>query len=329
MTLLRNIINYYHSNIFNAKRLKIILATSRTGGPTEWGNNLVYSLNQNTGVQAVHVHTFKQLATLPFRNADILHTTVPLVQYLTQKPLVVTIHGNYRIEKTLWSRYYQGLIQAARVITVPSEFLKKELSLSDAIVIPNAVFSKPFSISNANVNDVIQLLTITNFSFLEKIRGLEELVNAILKTDFKRKIVWTILGGGKYISKIESIIGKYRNPKITIRLLGQQNVETYLKASNIFLYYSYLDNMPMAILEAMNQGLPVITNNIGAVSEMIKDKQTGFIAYSVEQFIQYVQFLIDQPNVRYAIGQAANLSIRQSFSWDRIVPAYLRIYETI
>ena len=38
-----------------------------------------------------------------------------------------------------------------------------------------------------------------------------------------------------------------------------------------------MDNLPTVIMEAMAAGLPVISTNVAAVSEMVVDGETGFV----------------------------------------------------
>ena len=51
-----------------------------------------------------------------------------------------------------------------------------------------------------------------------------------------------------------------------------------LERGDIFLYYSNHDNFPNTILEAMSCGLPVITNDIGAINEIIENGKDGYIS---------------------------------------------------
>lgn len=51
-----------------------------------------------------------------------------------------------------------------------------------------------------------------------------------------------------------------------------------LEESRIFLFPSYNEGMPMAVLEAMAYGLAVVTTRIGGIPNLITDGQTGFLA---------------------------------------------------
>ena len=65
-----------------------------------------------------------------------------------------------------------------------------------------------------------------------------------------------------------------------IRLLGpiagQEKINTFLN-SDIFVLPTYAENMPNTLLEAMAAGLPVITTPVGAIPELIEDRENGFL----------------------------------------------------
>ena len=117
-----------------------ILTPIRFGGPQKWGDDLVKKL-KTKGIEAKNIHNFWGIIKRFFwTDADIVHTTLPLFFTFHNKPVILTIHGDYTREKNIGSYLYGLAIKKAKKITVPSEFLKKELKLKNAIVIPNGIF---------------------------------------------------------------------------------------------------------------------------------------------------------------------------------------------
>lgn len=57
----------------------------------------------------------------------------------------------------------------------------------------------------------------------------------------------------------------------------EHKISEYLGAFDIFLLTSYKEGVPTVILEAMACGLPVISSNVGSVSEIVKDGRNGFL----------------------------------------------------
>ncbi|MBI4365187.1 MAG: glycosyltransferase, partial [Deltaproteobacteria bacterium] len=174
-----------------------ILSPYRRGGPYQWSEDLAGALNKN-GIRARHVHTLPELLASPFfQDCDIVHATVPIPFSLWKKPIVLTMHGDYRRERNVWSRFYPLAIKQADLITVPSEFLKRELGLEKAVVIPNAVAADRFAEGKQFHQRHPKFVTVTNFNFEGKAKGVEILIEIL--EQFRRKnntdCSFTIVGG--------------------------------------------------------------------------------------------------------------------------------------
>jgi glycosyltransferase involved in cell wall biosynthesis len=300
----------------------------RQGGPLRWSKDLTAQINKQGTYQAKLVtHPMSLISEMAYTSADVIHAAVPVVGRLWRKPLVLTVKGDYTIEKNIWKWLYPVSIQFADVITVPSRYLIDRIpALAKAVVIPNAVDLKQFSVSSPPEGEVVRILMVTNFWFPEKARGVEHLLSLIqqtLATSPNTKIQVTIVGDGVYLEKIKRSAA---NLPFEISFPGWSDPRKFFSTTNLFLYYSFHDNMPNALLEAMASGLPVMTNEVGAVSEMIVHERDGLVPSSDEQYIQYLRQLLTDSKARQKLAQAARARIEKDFSWDRVIGRYLEIY---
>ena len=306
-----------------------ILTPVHKGGPYNWGRDLAYLLNKK-GFVANHVHKLKEVLISPFyQNADIIHTTVPLTYKFWRKPVVLTVKGDYTIEKRKWRVLYPLAIKKADVITTPSHFLKEKLNLYDPIIIPNAIFPERFKVVKHSEKDVINLVTVTKFAFKDKSEGVLNMIKILEKiqkiTD--KQINYTLIGGGLYLERLKEKTKKYdTNVKFTGFL---DNPKEILEKSDIFIYYSVHDNFPNAILEAMASGLPVITNNVGAVHEIIETGKDGYVAEYDKDYQECLLSLLDDYKIRARLGQNARKTVEEKFDWNIIVNDYISIYEKL
>lgn len=307
-----------------------IITSIRPGGPLKWGATLAEQLNKRKLWKASHIHTLPLVILSPFYQAcDVVHTTLPITYRLWKKPTILTIRGNFKIEKNPWSWMYPKAIEMANIVTVGSLFLKNTLNLRQAIVIPPAI-EIPKILQNSNKNrpfDTLYLLTVTKFYFPEKAKGVLKMIKAIsLLKEPKIPFTISILGGGPYLNKIEKEAKKSGLP---VQFYGFTDPKQFLQRADIFLYWSDHDNTPIAILEAMSYGLPIVTNNVGAIPELIEHEKTGFIANSEHKFAEYLCCLLHDPMLRLRIGQSAQAAIRQKFNYDTIVPLYETLYRKL
>ncbi|MCD1294876.1 hypothetical protein CUJ83_07680 [Methanocella sp. CWC-04] len=309
-----------------------VITPVNKGGPFNWGKSLAETINGSYGhnYSASHIHEFKKIMKIPlYQDHDIVHTAVPLTYKLWRKPVVLTIHGEFPIEKNIWRHFYPIAIKKANIITTPSNFLKDRLGINNAIVIPNAVFPGQFRTAEHGEKEQVSLVTLTKFSFKDKAEGVLDLIkiveNVQRHTDIKIK--YTVIGGGKYLDYVKD---KITDVDLDLYFTGFLNdPKEVLKENDIFLYYSIHDNFPIAILEAMATGLPVITNDVGAVREMISSGKNGYVPDSSDEYERYLIDMISDHRSRARIGRNARNTIENRFSWHKIIKEYRKIYDSL
>lgn len=307
----------------------LIITPHIKGGPWQWGADLACELNKTEEFEAKHVFSLRDKFLSPFNPKNrILHTTNPLAFSFLMRPLILTIHG--KIHSFFWKFFYWLGVQRASVVTVPSIFLKNYLGIKKAIVIPNAIDTLKFSEVNLAMHDYFNILTITKFWFPEKTRGLFELAQLIfnLARDFDKRINWRIVGYGPLLEDTKKSVALLERPKnLSVQWFGYDTPQKYFSDSDIFAYFSYEDNMPIAIMEAMASGLPVVTNKVGAVSEIIDSGGDGFVAKSSQDYQNILLNLMNNFDLRKKISITARKKIKEKFSWEVILPKWLELYK--
>lgn len=309
------------------KNLILVVTPHIKGGPWRWGADLALKLNETEILKAKHVFSIKDKILIPFNFDKIIHTTNPLVFSFWPKPMILTIHG--KIHGIFWKLFYWLAIHRASAVTVPSKFLKNALNLDKALVIPNSINIKEFPEVNLINRNFFNILTVTKFWFPGKAKGIFELAQIVfnLSKDFNKRINWRIVGSGPLLDGIKKSIAMLEKPEnLIIQWFGVGMPQKYFSDSDIFAYFSYEDNMPIAIMEAMASGLPVITNEVGAVGELINNGQNGFIAENHNSYQNALLKLIDNFDLRKKIGQMARQNIKDKFSWETILPNWINLY---
>src|SRR3989344_922638 len=312
------------------KKLILIITPRKKGGPWQCGADLVAELNKTSEFKAEHIFKIRDKLLSPFRfKAKIIHTTNPLAWTVLARPLILTVHGKYfGIWKFL---YWVGIIKASAV-TVPSKFLKTSLDIERAIVTPNAIDLSKFAQTKIEQRDFFNILTVTKFWFSGKAKGLIELARIIfdLAHNFDRKINWRIVGFGPLLEDVKKSINTMNKPSnVSVQWFGFDTPQKYFADSDIFAYFSHEDNMPIAIMEAMAVGLPVVTNKVGAVNEIISSGKDGFIVSEHQAYQNTLLKLMNDVVLRRAIGNAARKKIKEKFSWQTILPKWIELYKNL
>ncbi len=111
-------------------------------------------------------------------------------------------------------------------------------------------------------------------------KGQKFIVEALHKmaaTSTIPNIHFSIIGGGPLKNELEILSEQYGISKYITFCGSTSNVNKYLENSDLFILPSITEGFPIAILEAMRLGLPIVSTNVAGIPEMIKDGHTGII----------------------------------------------------
>jgi len=117
-----------------------------------------------------------------------------------------------------------------------------------------------------------------------------------------------------------------------IRWVGfRQDVPECLAALDLVAHASRDEQMPMALLEAMAAGLPVVATAVGGVPECVVDGETGLLVAvdDVAALSAALVGLAGDEGRRAAFSAAAARRARQVFTADAILPAIEQVYARV
>ncbi len=87
------------------------------------------------------------------------------------------------------------------------------------------------------------------------------------------------------------------------------------------------EGLGLALLEAQASGLPLVASNVGGISEVIVDGQTGILVHQKDPsaIAQAVASLIGNPTMRATLVENGQRRARES-DWSKIADTYLEAY---
>jgi glycosyltransferase involved in cell wall biosynthesis len=161
------------------------------------------------------------------------------------------------------------------------------------------------------------LLTVTNLDFRAKLDGVRRIVSEIaplLRAD--EELAYLVAGGGRYHGAfLASLDDELREPSIRRRVYAPGHVEgvsDLYALADVFVYVSYLDGYPNAVLEAQTAGLPVVANAIHGMCDQITDGDTGFLVEDEPgQLRDRVASLLDDEEKRRRMGARGRERVRR------------------
>ncbi len=114
----------------------------------------------------------------------------------------------------------------------------------------------------------------------------------------------------------------------TVKLLGKcDNVVKFLAAADIFVLPSRWEGLPIALLEAMSTGLPVVATHVEGVDEVIEQGEHGLLVpiEDAPALANAILQLARAPELRRKMGNAARQRIGHIYTVDRMCERYLQL----
>ncbi|WP_276247391.1 glycosyltransferase family 4 protein [Haladaptatus sp. YSMS36] len=260
--------------------------------------------------------------------------SIPLVSFIRGWDYYLNEHKEYKHihEKTISIRAEYTLKNTDHTLFI-SEVCREKIC-REFPVGSSSVVGRPFEIAKyepASVDLEIprppyQIFTATNLRYQSKARGVNIIIEALEPLFGEYDIEYSIAGDGR----ATHLVNKYAediSKKSQINLLGfREDIPNLLSQADLFIYVSFLDALPMAVLEAEASGLPVIAGGTSGVSEA-----AGTAAIicppTAEGIRDTVRFLLEEPE-RLIAKSNASLQRMESYN-QNAVDGFVSAWESV
>jgi glycosyltransferase involved in cell wall biosynthesis len=110
----------------------------------------------------------------------------------------------------------------------------------------------------------------------------------------------------------------------------QHNLAALFSVANILVMTSDNEGTPLSIVQAQLSGVPVVSTNVGSISEVLLDGVSGFLTNLDAKLIaEKIEFLINNPKQRVEMGAAGLSFAGEKFSPRRLVSDHERLYKEL
>ena len=240
-----------------------------------------------------------------------------------------------------------------KVLSKPVELLVKlGLTLSDEIIIysPNLIkewnlekYRNKISIAHKHFLDFSKFKVgkplekrdnlIGYIGRLSEEKGILSFMEAIPKALEREDSVEILIGGdGQLRGKVERYLNE-QNLNNKVKFVGwipHDELPKYLNELKLLVLPSYTEGLPNIMLEAMACGTPVLATPVGAVPDVIKDGETGFIMEDnlPETIAQGISRALNCPNLEQ-IGDDACALVKKEFTFEAALEGYRDILRSL
>lgn len=141
-----------------------------------------------------------------------------------------------------------------------------------------------------------------------------------------------IVGDGRLRSNVEEVL-THENLAGNVSLVGwvaRDEVPEYLNELKLLVVPSYTEELPNIMLEAMACGTPVLATPVGAIPDVIKDEETGFIMEdnSPECISRNIIRALNHPNLE-EIARNARAIVEKEFTYERALDGYRSVLDSL
>lgn len=305
---------------------------------------------------------------------DLVHCHTPMgsvmarlaAHFTNTKPVIYTAHGFHfykGVSKTNWLIYYPMERFLSRftdqLICINQEdyqLAKKSFHAKYTNYIPGVGFDSN-KIIHLNEQQILnkkkelQLpsdkIILLSSGELIKRKNHETIIRCIAKLkehpDFSSsacsKIHYVICGHGKLDTYLKSLVNELKISDMVTFLGYREDIFEIYQIADIFMFPSYQEGLPMALLEAMASGLPVICSDIRgnqdlmgkpiSQTDQLKIHPGGISIKSVSDIDAYcmaIHQLLENPKNLEILGKT-NAEKCQAFSSEKVITSMQSIYQ--
>lgn len=162
-----------------------------------------------------------------------------------------------------------------------------------------------------------------------KIKRLDRVVDAARRLGPRYpKLMFVIVGGGEQEAALRKMIADENLP---IRMLGWRlDIECILGASDLVLLTSDSEGAPLSLIEAALAGVPVVSTNVGSVSEIVVNGKTGWLCKkNTDDICNALEDLITDDAKRIAFGSRARAQTRLECMNNNFVSKHGELYRAL
>jgi glycosyltransferase involved in cell wall biosynthesis len=98
--------------------------------------------------------------------------------------------------------------------------------------------------------------------------------------------------------------------------VDQDEIPAYYRRADVFCQPSFMEGIPVVLMEAMASGLPVVSSGVAGIPELVIDGHSGLLIPPGRPcaFAKAIGQLVDSPALRVAMGRAGRAIVEREFA---------------
>lgn len=335
--VVKDIISYY-----NQKDIEFIIVSLRKNLPENiklFEGYKIYEID--TGKVPLKFNKLKKI--IDEINPDIIHChgfwpTVLSGFALKNYKILTTLHNNpnedfyYKYGKvigffmTKTMLFFQKRVELNIAISNYIENIHKKMGLKNIITIYNGIPNINYLNPTNNINNKkLKLITVSSLIERKNVEFLIKVINELNK--HISNVELSIIGDGNEKENLINLVKLFKL-ETKVKFLGnlsREKVYENLNKSDIFLFSSLSEGFGLVIAEALSLKVPVVTNNIPVMKEIIVNKKNGIICdLKVDD---YIQAILEINNNKEEYIKNTQIYFNKNFLASNMSKNYIEVYK--
>ena len=136
-----------------------------------------------------------------------------------------------------------------------------------------------------------------------------------------------VIGGGNEMENLTNQTKELGVEKTFLLLDTKKNPYAYMKAADFFILPSRSESYPLIIGEAMGLGKPIISTNVGGISEMIENEVDGILVnFDEEKIYEAMKRFLTEPQLVESIIKGTEKA-KEKFDAQKIYNQVTAVFE--
>lgn len=171
-------------------------------------------------------------------------------------------------------------------------------------------------------------IVLGTISRLVEHKGHRYVIECVSRLNKEFNIKYLIVGDGPERKNLENLV-KALNLEDNVIFTGwREDIKYLLSVIDIFVLISTLrEGLPLALVESLSVGIPVITTDIGGNTEVVYDNINGFIVeVNIDMIIEKIKLLATNFQLRENMGKEGKKIYEKKFVFEMFLNKIQKIY---
>jgi len=303
-------------------------------GPNWIGAARILRFARNEGIHVIHSHGYK---------GNILFGLLP--RRIRRIPLVSTLHGWTWVGGFNRMALYEWLdsfsLRFVDQVVLVNNAMRRHPRLQGCLrwraeVVENGIPLVGIIDENHMRQDIVEFaqrgFTVCAIGRLSAEKGGELLIEAVASlVNEGRDLRLAFLGDGEMRRGLEQRATE-SEVKDRVYFAGYvENAKRYLPLFNLFAMPSLTEGLPMVLLEAMSEGVPIVATRVSGIPGVLDDGRAGLLIRpgDIQELKQAIIAVMDDARSARARANVAKQRVQNLFSSRVMAEKYGRIYRKL